>query len=271
MSTEPVAPGASDEVISKLAARVRVATPARVFTGRAGTSYRTSAALQLRADHAAAQDAVHEELDVGDDSLRALGGPLPVTPVTTLAGSKAEYLRRPDLGRRLSEEARAKLADLPSGADLQLVLGDGLSVRALREQAPALVSLLTAGAAARGWSVGGLPLVRYCRVGILNDVGIALSPVVVVLLIGERPGLATASSLSAYLAYRPRHGHNDGDRNLVANIHPRGLAPVAAADRILALAEAMRAAQAGGVAVKEPDLVALPSPMSPPVREQIDG
>jgi ethanolamine ammonia-lyase small subunit len=275
VSTEPVAwaaGGASDAAIESLAARVRVATPARIFTGRAGTSYRTGAALRLRADHAAAQDAVHEELDAGDDALRALGGVLPVTAATTLAGSKAEYLRRPDLGRRLSEEGRSQLALLPKGADLQLVLGDGLSVRALREQAPALVSLLTTGAAARGWSVGGLPLVRYCRVGILNDIGAALSPVVVVLLIGERPGLATASSLSAYLAYRPRPGHNDGDRNLVANIHPRGLGPATAAERILALAAAMRTAQAGGVAIKEPDLIALPGAPTPPViTEQLDG
>jgi ethanolamine ammonia-lyase small subunit len=268
----PAVNGASDAVIESLAARVLVATPARIFTGRAGTSYRTGAALRLRADHAAAQDAVHEELDSGDDALRALGGGLSVTPVTTLADSKADYLRRPDRGRRLSEQALAQLAALPTGADLQLILGDGLSVRALREQAPALVSLLTAGAVARGWSVGGLPLVRYCRVGILNDIGTALSPVVAVLLIGERPGLATASSLSAYLAYRPRPGHNDGDRNLVANIHPRGLSPTAAAERILALAEAMRAAQAGGVAIKEPDLLALPNGPRPPVMtEQIDG
>jgi ethanolamine ammonia-lyase small subunit len=289
VSTDPVpgdAAGALDAAIRSLAARVRVATPARIFTGRAGTSYRTGAALRLRADHAAAQDAVREELDAGEDALRALGGGLSVTAVTTLAGSKAEYLRRPDLGRQLSGPARAQLAQFPKGADLQLVLGDGLSVRALREQAPALVTLLTAGAAARGWSVGGLPLVRYCRVGILNDIGAVLSPVVVVLLIGERPGLATASSLSAYLAYRPRPGHNDGDRNLVANIHPRGLGPSAAAERILALAEAMHAAQAGGVAIKEPDLAALPSgPLSPeaiapaaiapaaisPTTEQIDG
>jgi ethanolamine ammonia-lyase small subunit len=267
VSTDPIpaaAAGASDAAVESLAARVRVATPARIFTGRAGTSYRTGAALLLRADHAAAQDAVHEELNAGDEALRALGGALPVTPIATLAGSKAEYLRRPDLGRQLSHPARAQLAQLPKGADLQLVLGDGLSVRALREQAPALVSLLTAGAAARGWSVGGLPLVRYCRVGILNDIGVALSPVVVVLLIGERPGLATASSLSAYLAFKPRPGHNDGDRNLVANIHPRGLQPAAAAERILALAAAMRAAQAGGVAIKEPDLAALPSGPIPP-------
>jgi ethanolamine ammonia-lyase small subunit len=274
VSTDPVPSraGATDEALESLAARVRVATPARIFTGRAGTSYRTATALRLRADHGAAQDAVHEELDCGDEALQALGGALPVTQVATMAGSKAEYLRRPDLGRRLSDQARTQLAALPSGADLQLILGDGLSVRALREQAPALVSLLTAGAAARSWSVGGLPLVRYCRVGILNDIGVALSPVVAVLLIGERPGLATASSLSAYLAYRPRPGHNDGDRNLVANIHGRGLTPAPAAERILALAEAMRAAQAGGVAIKEPDLLALPSGPNPPVTtEQING
>lgn len=262
----PSKPIASQPSMEALAARVLAATPARIFTGRAGTSYRTGAALRLRADHAAAQDAVHEELDCSQDALDALGGDREVTAITTLARSKAEYLRRPDLGRRLSQESCAQLEAFPMGAELQLVLGDGLSPRALREQAPALVALLAAGAGVRGWTFGRLPLVRYCRVGVMNDIGLALSPVVVVLLIGERPGLATASSLSAYLAYRPRPGHNDGDRNLVANIHARGLTAAAAAERILALAEAMRAAGAGGVAVKEPDLPALPSGM-----ERISG
>jgi ethanolamine ammonia-lyase small subunit len=88
-------------------------------------------------------------------------------------------------------------------------------------------------------------------VGVLNDVGAALDPQVVVLLIGERPGLATAVSLSAYLAYRPRPGDTDAKRNLVSNIHARGVSAETAAQRILALAQQMRAMQTSGVAVKE--------------------
>ncbi|MEW6271061.1 MAG: ethanolamine ammonia-lyase light chain EutC, partial [Thermodesulfobacteriota bacterium] len=118
-------------------------------------------------------------------------------------------------------------------------------------QVPALLEPLARAAAARGWSFGRPFFVRYCRVGVLNDVGALLDPVVVVLLIGERPGLRTAESLSAYMALRPRPGHTDADRNLVCNIHERGVAPDAAVARIVALAERMRAAGASGVAVKE--------------------
>ena len=99
---------------------------------------------------------------------------------------------------------------------------------------------------------------RHCRVGVLNDVGELLDPMVVVLLIGERPGLATAESLSAYLAYRPRSGHSDARRNLISNIHACGVSLVEAAWRIAALADAMRQRQTSGVTVKE-DLAALPS------------
>src|SRR5262249_10925817 len=94
-------------------------------------------------------------------------------------------------------------------------------------------------------------VIRYCRVGALNDIGRLLDPSVVVLLLGERPGLATADSLSAYVAYRPRTGHTDAQRNLISNIHARGVAAAAAARRILALADKMRQLQTSGVAVKE--------------------
>ena len=107
------------------------------------------------------------------------------------------------------------------------------------------------GAKKRGWSVGRPFVVRYCRVGILNEIGALVDPRVVVLLIGERPGLATAESLSAYMAYRPRPGHSDAHRNLISNIHARGVAPQSAAARILALADQLRAAQESGVAIKE--------------------
>src|SRR5205085_5669628 len=130
--------------------------------------------------------------------------------------------------------------ECPPGADLQIVVGDGLSAAAVRAQVPALLPLLAEGARQRGWGVGRPFFIRYCRVGVLNDVGELLSPAVVVLLIGERPGLATAESLSAYLAYRPRPGHTDAMRNLISNIHARGVPPEAAAPRLLALVEKMR-------------------------------
>ena len=145
-----------------------------------------------------------------------------------------------ELGRRCSR-----------GPDLQVVIGDGLSVTAVAAQVPGLLPLLLDGAVALGWKVGQTFVIRYCRVGILNEIGELLDPKVVVLLIGERPGLATAESLSAYMAYRPRPGDTDAKRNLISNIHARGVPIHEAAGRILALAERMRRFGASGVTVKE--------------------
>ena len=135
----------------------------------------------------------------------------------------------------------------------------GLSATAVKAQVPALLPLLQESAQARGWTWGEPFVIRYCRVGVLNEVGDLLKPQVAVLLIGERPGLATAESLSAYLAYRPQSGHTDAQRNLISNIHARGVPPEQAARRIIALAEKMIQARAGGIAVKE-DLLSPASP-----------
>ncbi len=241
---------------------IRERTPARILVGRAGPAYRTATQLELRRDHAAALDAVHAELSLEQDFDPAFVQRHRLFEVVTRAADKSEYLLRPDLGRRLSDAAREEVAHrCPPGADLQVVIGDGLSAAAVVRQIPPLLPLLEAGARERGWSIGQPFLVRYCRVGVLNEVGELLDPAVVVLLIGERPGLATAESLSAYLAYRPRPGHTDARRNLVSNIHARGVLPAVAAQRILALADRMRAMQTSGVAVKEelPGLAGLPS------------
>jgi ethanolamine ammonia-lyase small subunit len=231
---------------------IRERTPARIFVGRAGSAYRTSTQLALRQDHAAALDAVHAEVSLEQDFERDLVERWQMFEVATRAAGKAEHLLRPDLGRRLSEAARAEVARRrPRGAALQVVIGDGLSAAAVIKQVPALLPLLDEGVRKRGWTFGQPFLVRYCRVGVLNDIGELLDPEVVVLLIGERPGLATAESLSAYMAYQPRPGHNDAQRNLISNIHARGVLPEEAAQRILALADKMRALRTSGVAVKE--------------------
>jgi ethanolamine ammonia-lyase small subunit len=141
------------------------------------------------------------------------------------------------------------------------VIGDGLSAAGVRAQVPAILPLLEDGARTRGWRFGQPFAVRHCRVGVLNDVGERLDPAVVVLLIGERPGLATAESLSAYMAYRPRADHTDAQRNLVSNIHERGVDRTSATRRILALAEQMQRLQTSGVAIKE---VFEPSPTAIP-------
>ncbi|WP_241832421.1 ethanolamine ammonia-lyase subunit EutC [Pseudofrankia sp. EUN1h] len=232
--------------------RVRAVTPARLFLGRSGTSLRTADQLALRADHAAAQDAVHAALDLETGPLASLVGRFGLFAVGSAAPDRATYLRRPDLGRRLSPEGRAQVARrCPPGADLQVVIGDGLSVAAVDAQVPALLPALLDAAREAEWSVGQVFAVRNARVGLLNEIGELLDPAVVVLLIGERPGLVTAESLSAYLAWRPRASHTDADRNLISNIHTRGVGIPQAVTRILALATAMRATGTSGVLVKE--------------------
>ena len=232
--------------------KIRARTPARILMGRAGAAYRTNVQLELREAHAAARDAVRAEMDLtslfGESFLRQWE----LFEVRTRASGKHEYLLRPDLGRRFDEPARLKIREnCPRGVDLQIVIGDGLSVPALRRQVPALLPLLFAGAESSGWKVGATFVIRYCRVGILNEIGELLDPRVVVLLIGERPGLATAESLSAYMAFRPRENHTDADRNLISNIHARGLTPDRAAARILNLAAQMMRVEASGCGVKE--------------------
>jgi ethanolamine ammonia-lyase small subunit len=220
--------------------------------GRSGVSYRTATQLQLRADHAAARDAVQAELDLNAHFSREFVKRWALFEVSTEASSKSEYLLRPDLGRTLGEEARSAVRArcLPS-PDLQIVVGDGLSVSAVAAQVPALLPLLYEGARARDWTVGHPFIVRHCRVGIINHIGELLAPSTVVLLIGERPGLATAESLSAYLAYRPRPGHTDADRNLVSNIHARGVPVEKAATRVLNLVGQMLKGQTSGAHLKE--------------------
>lgn len=231
---------------------IRARTPARLFAGRAGSSYRTATQLALRHDHASAQDAVRAELDLRRDFKREWVDRWDLFAVSTCASTKSEYLLRPDLGRRLSDAAQHEIATrCPAGTDLQIVLGDGLSAAAVIAQGPILLDTLAHETQHLGWRCGQPFLIHHCRVGVLNDIGEALDPAVVVLLIGERPGLATAESLSAYMAYRPRAGHTDAERNLISNIHARGVTPTAAATRILRLAQRMRQLQLSGVAVKE--------------------
>jgi ethanolamine ammonia-lyase small subunit len=242
----------SDLALSEFMKLVRDRTPARILAGSAGPAYRTETQLQLFHDHAAAVDAVHAELDAVPDFGPEFCEQWRLFTVSTAATSKAEYLVRPDLGRRLPDPLRGLIVKTcSSGCDLQVVIGDGLSAEAVRVQVPPLLPLLAQGAKDRGWVFGRPFVTRYCRVGVMNEVGELIKPCVLVLLIGERPGLATSESLSAYMAYQPTIGHTDASRNLISNIHSRGVEPGEAAQRILALAEKMRAMQQSGVNVKE--------------------
>lgn len=236
----------------ELVRRIRARTPARILVGHAGAAYRTSTQIDLREAHAVARDAVRAELDLKTAFVDDFVKQWQLFEVSTRASSKNEYLLRPDLGRRLDDASRAELLKrCSSGNDLQIVIADGLSVPAVSAQVPSLLPLLYGGARARAWSVGQTFVIRHCRVGILNEIGELLDPQVVVLLIGERPGLATADSLSAYMAYRPRGNHSDANRNLVSNIHARGVSAQSAATRIVDLAAKMMGAGASGCGLRE--------------------
>jgi ethanolamine ammonia-lyase small subunit len=251
---------ASEIDLSEIIKKVRAQTPARLLAGRSGAAYRTNTQLELREAHAAARDAVRAELnlfigpwdDPGDDPGDNFVRKWNLFEVCSRAASKNEYLLRPDSGRHLNDASRAEVNQrCTTGHDLQIVIGDGLSVTAVVLQTPRLLPLLCNGAMTRGWSVGQTFVIRYCRVGILNEIGELLDPKVAVLLIGERPGLATAESLSAYMAYRPKAPDTDANRNLISNIHARGVSPEQAAQRILNLAAAMMKTHTSGCQLRE--------------------
>jgi ethanolamine ammonia-lyase small subunit len=236
----------------ELVRKIRARTPARILVGRAGPAYRTKTQLQLREDHAAARDAVRAELDASAAFGAEFIEKWKLFEVGTRASSKGEYLQHPSLGRAFSDAARADITRRCAvERDVQIAIGDGLSVPAIGAQVPRLLPLLMAGAEARGWSVGDTFIVHHCRVGIVNEIGELLRPRIVLLLIGERPGLATPESLSAYMAYQPDHTHSDANRNLISNIHGRGLSADEAAARILNLCGQMMRLRISGVTLKE--------------------
>lgn len=232
--------------------RVRARTPARLLAGRAGAAYRTGTQLELRHAHAAARDAVRAEFNLDRDFGAAFIERWKLFEVSTQARNKDEYLLRPDLGRSFSEDSRDELARRVSrGNDLQIAIGDGLSVTAVAKQVPSLMELLYELATERGWTTGQPFVIRHCRVGILNSIGELLAPRVVVLLIGERPGLATDESLSAYSAFEPKKDHTDANRNLISNIHARGVQIRDAATRIVNLAAKMMKEGSSGYQLRE--------------------
>ena len=240
-------PAAWPEIVRKIRAR----TPARIFVER-GLAYSTQMSLELRGAHASAVDAVWTEFDLQKDLPPEFVAQWGLSQVSSRAQSKSQFLLRPDLGRALSDTAKSLIVQrCPKAADIQIVIGDGLSSAAVSAQVPFLFPLLQQEFRDRGWSVGESFVVRCSRVGIMNAIGDLLLPRVIVLLIGERPGLATAESLSAYMAYAPRSGQTDADRNLISNIHPRGVSAEDAAHRITNLATQMMTLKRSGTTVKE--------------------
>jgi ethanolamine ammonia-lyase small subunit len=198
-------------------------TPARIGLGRAGSGLPTREVLRFGLDHAQARDAVHAPLDDAAvaGALAELG--FETIPVASQALDRAAYLRRPDLGRRLSEEAQAALRAAASGADLALVVADGLSARAVHENAAPLVAAFKPFAEASGLTLAPIVVARQGRVALGDAIGQALGVRAVAVLIGERPGLSSPDSLGIYLTFDPRPGRSDAERNCISNVRGAGL------------------------------------------------
>ncbi len=219
-------------------------TPSRIGVGRAGSRPKTNTWLQFRLDHAAAVDAVYGE--VPDKILHQLD----LFQVQTRVKDKEEYIRRPDLGRKLSDEAKElikkRCAFSPS---VQIVTSNGLSAKAIEENLEDVYLSLVQSLGNLGIETGTPFYVDKGRVALMDEIGDVLQPDVVVMLIGERPGLVSAESLSAYLCYQPRIGTIEADRMVVSNIHKGGIPPVEAGAYLGTLIQKILKYEASGVSL----------------------
>lgn len=222
-------------------------TTARIAIGRAGPRYKTSSLLLFQADHAITQDTLYR--DVNQTLLDELQL---FTIHTQITQGKEQYLLRPDLGRLLNNEAKATLLTrCYLQPQIQLCIGDGLSAAAIEANLRQIFPMIQQGAQLAGLSWGTPFFIKHCRVGVLNDIGDLLQPEILILLIGERPGLGRAESMSAYMAYRPKAGDTDAERDVICNIFENGgINPLEAGAYIIQLAQKMRQHQASGVKLK---------------------
>jgi ethanolamine ammonia-lyase small subunit len=222
-------------------------TPARVALGRAGTGLPTAAHLAFQADHAAARDAVHAELDLDRLQADLAASGLAARVVRSACPDRRSFLLRPDLGRRLAAADHAALAAAPTPGRIAFLVCDGLSAIAVQRQAAALLALAVPALEPEAPVV----LARQGRVALGDGVGEALGAAGIVVLIGERPGLSAPDSLGVYLTWQPRRGRQDAERNCLSNIRPAGMSIAEAARRLIWLAAEMRRRGCSGVALKD--------------------
>ena len=222
--------------------QLKAKTPARLGVGRAGPRYKTVTMLRFRADHAAAQDSVFSE--IGPEFAHKNG----LIPVKTCCESREQYLTRPDLGRRFDpENSEIIRKSLPQGAKIQLVIGDGLSSAAILANAMDCARAIDQGLKTYGVDLGPILYVENARVGAGDFVGDLTGCQVVCILVGERPGLVTAESMSAYITYGPHTGIPESKRTVVSNIHRQGTPAVEAGAHIAQLLMKILEAKASGV------------------------
>jgi ethanolamine ammonia-lyase small subunit len=222
-------------------------TTARLGVGRAGPRPRTRALLLFQADHGVTQDAIYGEVD------EAVKDAFGLFTVRTRVSDREEYLLRPDLGRRLSDDAEQIIAErCTKNPDVQIIVGDGLSAAAVNHNLGDIYPVIEQGLRAAGLSVGTPFFIENARVGVMNDVNDVVGAEAVVLLIGERPGLGIADALSAYMGYRPTAGKTDAERDLVCMITARGgTNPLEAGAYVVEFVKRMVQHKASGVELRQ--------------------
>jgi len=231
---------------------LRAHTAARIALGRAGASLPTAEWLRFAQAHALARDAVHTALDVPALDAALQGDGCATVQIESAAPDRASYLRRPDLGRRLSERSAALLPGLAdAAADVCVLAADGLSACAVQSHVLPLLQALRPRLHEAGLRLGRVAIASQARVALGDAVGSLLGARAVLVLIGERPGLSSPDSLGAYLTWAPQPGRSDAQRNCVSNIRPEGLPYAVAAHKIAWLLAAARRLGASGVTLKD--------------------
>lgn len=224
---------------------MKAKTPARLGTGRCGARYKTATALRFRADHAAAQDSVFSY--VSDEFIKENN----LFEVETLCESKDEYITRPDLGRRFSKETIDKVkSKFGTNQKVLLMAGDGLSSAAIEANLKDIVPAIKQGLKMYGIDSSEILFVKHCRVGAMDHLGEELGSEVICMLVGERPGLVTAESMSAYIAYKPYIGMAEAKRTVISNIHKGGTTAVEAGAHIAELIKTMLEKKVSGIDLK---------------------
>lgn len=253
-------------VVSNAWSKLRQYTPARIALGRAGTSLPTKPHLEFQLAHARARNAVHHELDVPrlEGALTARG--LEHRVLHSAAGNRPVYLQRPDKGRRLNEASREAVSQMPrpaEGYDVVFVIGDGLSSFAIEENAAAFLDVMVPPLKEQGWQIAPLVIVREARVAVGDEVGELLGARMVVVLIGERPGLSSPDSMGIYMTLKPRVGLTDEARNCISNVRREGLSYAGAAHKLMYLMTEARKRGHSGVLLKD-EAESLPNAIETP-------
>ncbi len=232
-------------------ALLRKFTQARIGLGNVGGSLPTRPWLEFQLAHAQARDAVHLVFEAEDlaSQMRKRGWQTVV--VASAARDRTEYLQRPDLGRRLQKESQHTLPQSGTRHDIAVVIADGLSAMAVHRHALPLLEVVLPGLTEQGWSIAPLVLVNQGRVAIGDEIAALLSAQIVLMLIGERPGLSSPDSLGVYMTYNPRPGCTDAERNCISNIRPQGLGYELAGRKLLYLVAESARRKLSGVQLKD--------------------